>query len=340
MTENAQQPTPEAAGKLDFNKVIAVLIALVTLVTAIVAYCQSDASGRDDQANRDGMRYILEAFGTQVSGDARVNYDYNVAYQALYEYDLLANSTANRENTVASENYSQLAAEMKKLSPMLAMPYLEGSEGAVPNVGLYESDVYLVKITSLLEKFTAASAVKDEWDYKANTYIVHLTLLAVSLFLFGLSTAMSNSKTRWVFAGGGVAFAVIAIIWAAIIFAKPVFDLRTQGDAIDQYSSGMGLVHQEKFEDAINTFDKAVAAYPNYANALAERANAQSSLGNYEKAIADYESAITAGDNSANTFGNLAYQYHLVGILRKPLNWTEKPSAPMEQNYGSNLTLA
>jgi tetratricopeptide (TPR) repeat protein len=324
MSENTQQPTPVTAGKLDFNKVIAVLIAVVTLITAVVAYAQSDAGGRDDQANRDGMRYILEAFGTQVSGDARVNYDYNVAYQAMYEYDLLANSTANRENKVASENYTQMAAEMKKLSPMLAAPYLDGNAGASPNVALYESDVYLVKITALLEKFTAASGVKDAWDSKANTYIVHLTLLAVSLFLFGLSTAMSNGKTRWVFAGGGVAFAIIASVWAASIYMQPVFDLRTRGDAIDQYSTGMGLSHQEKYDEAIGAFDKAIAAYPQYVNALAERASAQSSLGNFEKSIADYESAIAAGDRRANTYGSLAYQYHLVGNFEKAVEMDRK----------------
>ncbi len=324
MTVNTKNNAPETTGTLDFNKVIAVLIALVTLFTAVVAYWQSDASGRDDQANRDGMRYILEAFGAQVSGDARVNYDYNVAYQAMYEYNLLSNSAANRENTLASETYAKMAAEMKKLSPMLAAPYTEGKEGAAPNVPLYESDVYLVKITSLLEKFTAASAVKDAWDSKANTYIVHLTLLAVSLFLFGLSTAISNSKTRWVFSGGGVAFAVIAMVWALSIFFKPVFDLRTQKDAIDQYAAGVGLAHQQKFADAISAFDKAVAAYPEYANALVERASAQSSLGNHDKAIMDYESAIKAGDTRPNTMGDLAYQYHLVGNFEKAVELERK----------------
>lgn len=316
MAENTQHKFAE---KFEFNKVIAVLIAIITLITAVVAYWQSDAGGRDDQANRDGMRYILEAFGTQVSGDARVNFDYNKAYQAVYEYDLLSNSAANRENKVASENFAKLSNDLKKLSPLMAPPYTEDKEGASPNVALYESDVYLVKITSLMEKFTAASAVKDAWDSKANTYIVHLTLLAVSLFLFGLATAISNNKTRWVFSGGGLVFALIAIIWAVTLFFQPVFDLRAQGDAIDQYSTGVGLAHQEKYADAVSAFDKAIAAYPKYVNALVDRASANSSLGEREKSIADYESAIAAGDNRANTYGNLAYQYHLAGNFEKAI---------------------
>lgn len=324
MSENIQQTESGKTGKFEFNKIIAVLIAVVTLITAIIAYAQSDAGARDDQANRDGMRYMLESFGSQVSGDTRVNFDYNVAYQAYYEYNLLANSTANRENTIASEDYSQMAGEMKQLSPMLAPPYYDEAVDSGPKVSTYEADTYLVKITSLFEKFNAASAVKDAWDYKANTYIVHLTLLAVSLFLFGLSTAISNGKTRWIFAGGGVIIAMVAIIWAAGLYAKPVFDLRTSGDAIDQYAAGVGLAHQDKHEEAVAAFDKAVAAYPKYINALAERAAAQASLGNNDRAIVDYLSAIAAGDKRANTYGMLAYQYHLSGDYVKAIEWDRK----------------
>jgi tetratricopeptide (TPR) repeat protein len=304
---------PQSSVKFDFNKGIAVLIAVVTLITAMVAYLQSDAGGRDDQANRDGMRYMLESFGTQVSGDARVNFDYNVAYQAYYEYQLLSNSAANRGDDLLSENYSQLAGEMTQLSPMLQPPYYDETADEGPDVSLYETESYLVKITDLFERFTAASAVKDAWDYKANTYIVHLTLLAVVLFLYGLSTAIANDRTRWVFAGSGTFIAVVAIIWAVFLYAKPVFDLREQGDAIDQYAHGVGLAYQDRYEEAITAFDAALEAYPQYANAYAERAAAQYALGDYESAIADYESAIENGNNSPNTLGMLAYQYHLIG---------------------------
>jgi tetratricopeptide (TPR) repeat protein len=319
MTDNSQP-----IGKFDFNKVIAVMIAVVTLIAAVVAYLQSDAGGRDDQANRDGMRYMLEAFGSQVSGDSRVNFDYNVAYQAYYEYQLLGNSAANREDAVLSEDYTQLADEMTRLSPMLQAPYYDASVDAAPKVSLYTSDVYLVKITSLFEKFTAASNVKDAWDSKANTYIVHLTLLAVSLFLFGLSTAISNDKTRWVFAAGGTLIAAIAVIWALVTYTKPVFDLRAQGDAIDQYAAGVGLASQNRYKEAISAFDKALAVYPKYANALAERASAHYSMGDYELAIADYESAVAAGDKNANTLGMLAYQYHLTGNYEKAVEMDTK----------------
>ncbi|MEK6574179.1 MAG: hypothetical protein AABZ58_07670 [Chloroflexota bacterium] len=85
-----------------FKKTIAVLIAVVTTLIAIVTYLQSDAGARDDAANRDTKRYSLESFGRQVSGDACVNFDYNSAYQAYYELDLLAVSAANAGDEAAA----------------------------------------------------------------------------------------------------------------------------------------------------------------------------------------------------------------------------------------------
>ncbi len=346
MTDNMQTNTSGQPRKLNFNKTVAILIAVVTLITAVVAYVQSDAGGRDDQANRDGMMYMLEAFGTQVSGDSRVNFDYNVAYQAYYEYNLLASSTANRDNPAASDNYAALAEEMVALSPMLQPPYYDAAAADAPAVAQYEADTYLVKITDLLERFTAASAVKDAWDFKANTYIVHLTLLAVSLFLFGLSTTISNDRTRWIFAGGGSLIAVIAVIWALAVYSQPVLDLREKGDAIARYSNGVGLAYQEKYEEAIAEFDASVAAYPSYANALAERASAQAALGKYEAAAADYNAAVAAGDKRANTAGMLAYQYHLLGDFEKAAEWDRKGLAAspdelwLKYDLGLNLILA
>lgn len=78
-----------------FKGMVAVMIALITTLTAIVAFLQCDAASCDDRANTEFKRYALEAMGRQVSGDARVNYDYNTAYQSWYELNVLALEAAN-----------------------------------------------------------------------------------------------------------------------------------------------------------------------------------------------------------------------------------------------------
>lgn len=329
-----------------FKKTIALMIALVTTLIAVVSYLQSDASARDDAANRDTKRYSLEAFGKQVSGDARVNFDYNSAYQAYYELNLLANAAEAVGDSAGVARYEALRDNMVALSPMLQPPYFDPATGSL-NVAKYESDTYLVEITALRERFTAASVVKEAWDSKANTYIVHLTLLAVALFLFGLATTVSSDATKWIFTVVGVAFALFATGWAAATYLKPVNDLRTCAltdgiSAIDAYAQGVGLAYQNENEQAIAMFDKAIACEPQYANALAERARAHMALGNFGSAAADYESARAAGDNSGSLAGELAWAYYLLGRFddAASMNRTALQASPGELWIQYDLALS
>lgn len=295
-----------------FKKLIAVLIALVTVAAAIVTYLQNDASQRDDHANRDTKRYAAEALGRKVSGDARVNYDYNKAYQNWQELDLLATSAADRGDQAAATRYLTLRDEITPLSPLLAEPYFNAETGET-NIAKYEADTYLVEIEALNQKFNAAGLVKNEWDYKANTYILHLTLLAVALFLLGLAATISGTMTRWIFSGTGILVSLIAIGWSAQLWAKPVYDLREQSGAIESYARGTGLEHQELHEEAIAAFDEAISAAPTYTDAYSARAGAKGAMGDLEAAAVDYENARANGDTSANTAGELAWIYYELG---------------------------
>jgi tetratricopeptide (TPR) repeat protein len=338
---DTQESTYKSFSPEKFNRTIAVLIAVVTLITAIIAYLQSDAAARDDRANRDTKRYSIEAFGRKVSGDARVNYDYNTAYQNWYELNLLADSARNRGDDEAAARYEALRDNTIQLSPLLQPPYFDAAAGGEPDIARYEADTYIVEITELRENFTAASAVKDAWDNKANTYIVHITLLAVCLFLFGLSTTISGQQTRWIFAGVGSVIAVIAVIWAVVLYTQPVKDQRDTG-AIRSYAQAEGLAHQEKWEEAIELYDQAIAAAPDYANAYLGRADAAGSLGNIEAAVTDFEAAIARGDKTASTAGNLAWHYYLLGRFDDAirLNQIALQSAPDELWIRYDLGLA
>ena len=300
-----------------FKRVIAILIAVVTMLIAVVGYLQSDAGAHDDRANRDTKRYAMEALGRRVSGDARVNYDYNSAYQSYYELDLLSAAAANVGDDSAAERYAALRDAVPGLSPLLAAPYFDPATGQL-DVARYEAEVYLVEITALTERFAAASAVKDAWDSKSNTYIVHLTLLAVALFLYGLSTTVGGAATRLVFTAVGTSIALVAAVWAGATYARPVPDLRDcrapDGTyAIDAYAQGAGLAYQERFEEAIAAFDVALGCAPDYASAWVARAEARAALGDYAAAIGDYETARQAGNNAAYVAGDLGWLYYLTG---------------------------
>jgi tetratricopeptide (TPR) repeat protein len=295
-----------------FKKILAILIAVVTLLTTVIAFLQSESGSRDDRANRDTKRYALEVMGQNISGDARTNYDYNGAYQTWYELDLLARSAATRGDQTAARRYEALRDELLELSPLLKPPYFDPQKGE-PNILRYEADTYLVNIVNLEEKFKAASAVKDAWDAKSNTYIVHLTLMAVALFLYGLGATISVPATRWIFAASGSVAAAVAIIWAVGVWAQPVRDLRDSQGAIEAFAQGVGLSHQERWKEAIASFDQAVQAAPDYASAYAERASASMELKNWEAAIADYKKALELGDASRWISGDMAWASYQLG---------------------------
>jgi tetratricopeptide (TPR) repeat protein len=295
-----------------FKNTIAVVMAIIAALIAVLAFLQSDAAARDDRANRDSKRYATEALGRKVSGDARVNFDYNTAYQSYYELDLLANSAEARGETAEAKRYQTLRDRTLSLSPLLAAPYFDLQTGEV-DLAKYEVDTYLIDITVLTEKFVAASRVKDGWDAKANTYIVHLTLLAVALFMFGLSITIGIPATRIIFVGMGTLTTLIAIGWAAAITLQPVPDLRDRSGAIEAYARGVGLAYQLKFQEAVTAFDEALKAAPDYAAAFAARAATNMALSKVAESIGDFEQARANGDDTSSTGGDLAEAYYLAG---------------------------
>lgn len=295
-----------------FKRIIAIVIAVITVISAVIAFWQSDASARDDRANRDTKRYATEAMGRKVSGDSLVNFDYNSAYQTWYELDTLATSASGRGDDAAAARYLQLRDDITKLSPLLAAPYFVPEAGVV-DVARYEAETYLVDITRLNENFVAASSVKDAWDGKANGYVFHLTLLAVAFFMYGLSITIANPFTRWIFAGVGTVVAVVASGMALTTWLQPVPDLRERSGAIDAYSRAVGLAHQDRWDEAITAYNEAVQTAPDYVNAYVGRAEAYTSQNKYDLAIADYERARAEGNESASVAGDLAWAYHLQG---------------------------
>jgi tetratricopeptide (TPR) repeat protein len=305
-----------------FKGMLAVMIAVITTLTAFVAFLQGDAATRDDRANTESKRYALEAMGRQVSGDARVNYDYNTAYQSWYELNSQALEAANNGDDAAARRYEKLRDLVVSLSPLLASPYFDPSTKEL-DIARYEADTYLVEITELQEMFISSANVKEAWDYKANTYIMHLTLLAVSIFLLGMAATIARPSTRWIFLGTGLAIAFLTVLLVIGLWLQPVEDLRKQGDAIHNYALGVGMAHQEKWVDAIGFYDKAIQAASNYANALARRGEAYYALDDYDQAVTEYEAAQSAGDQSATTAGMLAYVYYLQGRFNEAINMNQ-----------------
>ncbi len=309
MTETTTQPASFWHDDDRFKQLIGILIATVTVLTALVGLAQNDASSRDDRANRLAQDYGLQAVGQRIGGVARAGFERGDAYRNWSELNTLALAAENNDDAAAARRYQTVADRLAKLSQLLGPDYFDPAVGT-PNLAKYEADVYLVNVTALAERSAAWFAVKQAWDEKANTYVVHITILAVSLFLLGLATTISG-RVRWIFVGAGLLITFIATTWALIVFLTPVS--RIPDEAIDAYARGVGLAYQNESEKAVAAFDAALAQAPDYANAFFERGSAKAGLGNYEAASSDFEAARAAGRDDASVAWNLAWLYYLQG---------------------------
>ncbi len=310
-TSESSQPAPDAETADErFKQITSLLIATATVLAALVTWLQTNASAMSATANRDAQRYATQAMGLKIGGQTQVSYDRQGAFQTWSELNDLALFADTARDEPAAARYRRVRDRIAELSPLLSPDYFDPDVSSRPDLARYEAEVYVVQATQLSERYADAAARYAAWGDKANLHIVHLTLLAVSLTLLGLSSTLS-SGVRKLFVVAGLIVAVVTTAWAIGVAVTPIRRLPDQ--AMEAYARGVGLAYQFEAEQAREAFDEALAAAPDYANAFYERANANYSLGEYPAAIADYQATIAAGRDDANVGWNLGWTHYLLG---------------------------
>lgn len=304
-----------------FQKFLAVLIAVVTVFTALIAQLESEAGANDDRAGRDAKQASVAAFGLQIRGNAESNYAYYTAFEQYREMETLRLAAQERGDQKTADRYELLQDSLLSTSPLLSgkdskgKPFFDSVNEWEPDLERYEAETYFIEVQRDLQNFKAASVVKDGWDEKANAYVFHLTLLAVSLFLFGLAATIATAATRMIFTGSGLAIAAVALMAAFTTYAKPVPDLREKKGAIEYYAQGMGLVHQARLKEAVAEFDQAITASPDYADAFLERGRAYlyQEKPDLAKAQADLQNALKLDPSNSAINTELAWAQYSLG---------------------------
>ncbi len=292
------------------EKIVAFLIASTAILIAIVTFLQTYASSKGSEADRASTQYAIQAMQVKTSGETRVSHEWEGAYQTWYELDLQALGADLADDTAGAQRYRAVRDHILRLSPLLSGKYFDPDSGKAPDSYGYQADTYLVESTRLEEKFQAYNKIGDVWDNRSNAFIAHLTLLAVSLSLFGLSATITGS-TRRIFIVLGSLIAVLVAVWAAFVMLNPLPAI--SDTAINAYSDGVGLAWRGDYKSAIQKFDAALAEKPDYANAFYDRGNAYFSLGDYPAAAANFEAAVKAGRADTNVGWNLGWTYYLLG---------------------------
>lgn len=298
-----------------FEKFIAVLIALTSIFIAVTAYLERLASDRSEEFKRQAQTLSIQSTTGTINGVLRFSYDWQGAFQTWRELDLSVTNAEQLGLTELADLYRSARDEVRGFSPMLQQPYFDETFNW-PDPYAYEADLYIVESARLQERFESKSQVANLWDQISNNFILQITLYAVSLSLFGLSTTI-HSFVRWIFIGLGGLIILVNALWSAVILYRPVEEVPTQ--AIDAYARAMGLAYQGKHAEAVSAFDEAIFSYsalpgrPRYANAYFNRSFSHLSLGNYELAAQDLEATMATGRRDTTVLWNLGWTYYLLG---------------------------
>jgi len=303
-----------------FERLIGLLIAIVTIMATLTAYLESDAGAQADRTIREAQQNALQAMGIKSRGEVQTGYAWSDAYRLWLELDTLASEADQNGDLEAANRYREVRDRVAGLSPLLAPPYFAPEVDDWPNVNAFEADLYLIEATALAERFANSSNVSDAWSAKANAYVAHLTLLAVTLFLFGLSTTIVG-RMRWLFMGMGTLITNVTLVWmvGTVLTSVPALP----DEAMVAYARGVGLAYQDELTEAVDAFSHALANAPDYANAYYQRGNAYVELGDLDRAAADYEAAIDGGREDVNVPWNLGWTYYVLGRLEDTVSTTQ-----------------
>src|SRR5574340_1025929 len=137
------------------EKLVAFLIASVTILAAIVTFLQTYTSGKGDPADRTSTQFAIQALQVRTSGETRVSHDWEGAYQTWYELDLQALAADLAGDVEAADRYRTVRDQISRLSPFLASRYFDPSSGNSPDIYGYQAETYIVEATRLGEKFAA-----------------------------------------------------------------------------------------------------------------------------------------------------------------------------------------
>ncbi len=305
-----------------FEKMITMMIATVAIWVAITVYFQNYASNISEQARRRAQENAIAATKKELNGTIQYSYEWQGAFQTWREIGWQITAAEQEGDTASVERYKRLQERMTTLSEMLGPNYFDPTIGW-PDTNKFEADTYLVESTRLNEIYFAESELGQATDQTADNLVVQITLLTVTLSLYGLSITLKGG-VRWLFViigSGIVGFCMLWLSWSLIeLLARP--EVNTA--AINAYSEGVGLSYQFKFDEAIAKFNFAIAEKPDYGKAYYQRGFAYFDKNDITSAIKDFEAAREAGLEDTSTNWNLGWAYYISGQFQQAIEADER----------------
>ncbi|MCA1692646.1 MAG: tetratricopeptide repeat protein [Actinobacteria bacterium] len=320
-----------------FKRRTAMLMVGVTLFGSLVAYAEARSSNRESRAAREVQRQAVRVLGERSQMDNTFLFEYDV-YTRIKLLDRQRVEAQRSRRSDEAQRLADVKAALGDLSPLVTdQRYADDRRRGFS--GLREADLFMNADRAELTR-AARAETQDDWSHKANAYIAILTVLAVSLFLFGLSLS-SPPRVRMALVVPGVGLALACLVWSLTVLWRPVDEFSFR--AVNAAAEGDRLIYRAPFQPdektarddvrkAIDAYSQAIRWEPRYAQAYARRAEARVMEGSSQSpletfggfsttapaslraAISDARQAFQlGGDDDIEVVGSLATKYFLDG---------------------------
>ena len=308
-----------------FVSIVALIFAVLAVVTSVIASLESDAGLRVSQTATLAQKELIEATRVQTVGEMEAGYAWTQVYRLWLEWDTRAYNSGLYENTDEQERAQVVRDRLQTLSPLMGTEYYPDPSdfSTSPQIERFEADTFIRELTFKTEKFKNYNHLTSAWDEKADNYTNYLAWLTLALILLGFSvTLITDVRLRVM-----ILFAsFIIIVWS---ISSTIDNYRQEilvlpDEAMAHYAEGRALASQYLFAEAAVEYTKAIELADHYEDAYVARAIAYRfdyrDNGNAEGedklglAIVDYEKAVTEfGKREVDTVAGLAEIYYLQG---------------------------
>lgn len=232
-----------------FKSLVTLLIAGTAFLGTVTAALRVDASAQAATASRAGWAFIIKAMAKGNAGTQRYTLERNMLaeFQALVtegSVDLrLAEEAVSRGEAAGylqdAARLNQVRENLRVFSSLLSPPYYDEKSGAI-DVLRFGAEYMVSPPVRWTEMQSAKSEEVGAWENQSNRYIVIITILAVSLFLFGLSLTLSQ-RLKFLFVALGVLIVAAAAggVAATVMSRIP----KTSEEAVKSYVEGAGKLY-------------------------------------------------------------------------------------------------
>lgn len=229
MNATVEAPNREQQNSEKLRGLIVLLIVFTTVLAALLAALQADASIRADIANRESQYLAIRASAELHRAGLETNYEFNVLgdyLKNLQEATILQLTALEQEQrgeeqaAQATRNLAAISQARADAGEKFSVLYTDpryasrSEEEMMPDMAQYMDDLN-AKSNEMVARQNEAADAYSNWNRKADSYVTALTILAVAFFLFGLAQAVSHIRLRLSF----IVFGSIVILFTLMMTA-------------------------------------------------------------------------------------------------------------------------